>query len=102
VLFLFRSDDDIRDRYQSSDLRDDTYRRPARVGQHVNTDSGGACMSQAASSSPVKMSAANMVSKQPVDETLLYELERCSYVSQVVEDGKSDVGWGRPKLPYAR
>jgi len=100
-------DDDIEIDINPADLRVDTYRASGAGGQHVNkTDSAirlthiptGAVVQCQADRSQHKNRAAAM----KLLKAKLYELEmqKQNEDKQVLEDGKSDIGWGSQIRSY--
>ena len=100
-------DDNVEIDINPSDLRIDTYRSSGAGGQHVNTTDSAVRITHEPTGTVVacqneRSQHANKDTAMKMLRAKLYELEMQKRMEkqQVVEDGKSDVGWGSQIRSY--
>ena len=100
-------DDNIEIEINPSDLRIDTYRSSGAGGQHVNTTDSAVRITHVPSNTVVccqneRSQHANKDTAMKMLRARLYEQEvqKRNAASQVLEDSKSDIGWGHQIRSY--
>ncbi|MFZ3203985.1 MAG: peptide chain release factor 2 [Pseudomonas sp.] len=100
-------DDNIEIDINPSDLRIDTYRSSGAGGQHVNTTDSAVRITHVPSNTVVccqneRSQHANKDTAMKMLRARLYEQEvqKRNAASQVLEDSKSDIGWGHQIRSY--